>query len=81
MSSRFDTIVIGGGIFGMASAFELSRRGERVAVLDRLGSGHALTSSTGASRSIRVAYDHPFYVALAEEAIAGWRDLEAQSGH
>jgi sarcosine oxidase len=79
--STFDTIVIGGGVFGMASAFELGRRGQRVAVVDRFGSGHEVTSSTGASRSIRIAYDHPFYVNLALEAIAAWHDLEASSGH
>ena len=79
--SIFDTIVIGGGVFGMASAFELSRRGQRVALVDRFGSGHDVTSSTGASRSIRIAYDHPFYVNLALEAIAAWHDLEASSGH
>ncbi|WP_374309775.1 FAD-dependent oxidoreductase [Dongia sp.] len=80
-AQTFDTIVIGGGVFGMSSAFELARRGQRVAVIDRFGSGHEVTSSTGASRSIRVAYDHPFYVNLALEAIAGWHDLEARSGH
>lgn len=79
--SIFDTIVIGGGIFGMSSAWELARRGQRVAVVDRFGSGHEVTSSTGASRSIRVAYDHPFYVNLALEAIADWHDLETESGH
>ncbi|MBK8160392.1 MAG: FAD-dependent oxidoreductase [Rhodospirillaceae bacterium] len=79
--SIFDTIVIGGGVFGMASAFELGRRGQRVAMVDRFGPGHDVTSSTGASRSIRIAYDHPFYVNLALEAIAAWHDLEASSGH
>ncbi|WP_374379727.1 FAD-dependent oxidoreductase [Dongia sp.] len=77
----FDAVFIGGGIFGMAGAWELVRRGQRVAVIDRLGSGHPVTSSTGASRSIRVAYDHPFYVNLALEAISLWRLLEEQSGH
>lgn len=76
----FDTVVIGGGVFGLSTAVELARRGERVALVDRWGSGHAVTSSTGASRSIRVAYDHPFYVALAEEAIASWAKLARESG-
>lgn len=76
----FDTVVIGGGVFGMASAWELGRRGQRVAVVDRWGCGHDVTSSTGVSRSIRIAYDHPFYVNLALEAIASWHDLEASSG-
>ena len=77
---HFDVIVIGAGIFGSAAALELATRGRRVAVIDRLGSGHPATSSTGASRSIRVAYDHPFYVRLALDAIERWRRLEAQTG-
>lgn len=76
----FDVVVVGGGVFGMASALELARRGRTVAVLDRLGSGHPATSSTGLSRSIRIAYDQPLYVTLAMEAIRSWRKLEAETG-
>jgi sarcosine oxidase len=76
----FDCVVIGGGVFGLASALELARRGRKVAVVDRLGSGHPATSSTGASRSIRIAYDQPLYVRLAQEAIRSWRRLEAETG-
>jgi sarcosine oxidase len=72
--------VVGGGVFGLATALELARRGRTVALIDRLGSGHPATSSTGASRSIRIAYDQPFYVTLAIEAIQSWRKLEAETG-
>lgn len=78
--TTFDSIVVGAGVFGISTALELARRGDRVAIVDRWGSGHETTSSTGASRSIRVAYDHPFYVSLALEAILGWRALERESG-
>jgi sarcosine oxidase len=81
MSDReFDCIVVGGGVFGLATALELAKRGRKVAVVDRLGSGHPATSSTGASRSIRIAYDQPLYVKLAQEAIASWRRFEAETG-
>jgi sarcosine oxidase len=76
----FDCAVVGGGVFGLATALELARRGRKVAVIDRLGSGHPATSSTGASRSIRTAYDQPLYVRLAQEAIRSWRALEAETG-
>jgi sarcosine oxidase len=76
----FDCAVVGGGVFGLATALELARRRRKVAVIDRLGSGHPATSSTGASRSIRIAYDQPLYVRLAMEAIRSWRDLEAETG-
>ncbi|MFN3461820.1 MAG: FAD-dependent oxidoreductase [Oceanibaculum sp.] len=80
MRLAFDTVVIGAGVFGVATALELARRGQRVAIVDRFGSGHEVTSSTGASRSIRIAYDHPFYVQLALQAIENWRALERASG-
>jgi sarcosine oxidase len=77
---QFDVIVVGAGIFGISTALELARRGRKVAAIDRFGSGHPATSSTGASRSIRVAYAQPFYVALALEAIEAWRRLERATG-
>ncbi|HTN96321.1 MAG TPA: FAD-dependent oxidoreductase [Nordella sp.] len=80
MPDQFDVIVVGAGIFGLATATELAARNKRVAVIDRFGSGHPATSSTGRSRGIRIAYDHPFYVSLAQDAIRRWRDLEIQSG-
>ena len=72
--------MIGGGVFGLAAALELARRGNAVTVIDRFGSGHPATSSTGASRSIRIAYTEPLYVELARRAIERWRQLEEQSG-
>ena len=78
--TRSDVVVVGGGVFGLSTALELARRGRSVALVDRFGSGHAATSSTGASRSIRIAYSDPFYVALAKDAIARWRALEVQTG-
>lgn len=80
MSGAFDTVVVGAGVFGIATALELAKRKQRVAIIDRFGSGHDVTSSTGASRSIRLAYDHPFYVQLALQAIDSWHALEKESG-
>lgn len=79
-NQTIDCAVIGGGVFGLATALELARRNRRTVLFDRLGSGHAVTSSTGLSRSIRIAYDQPFYVALAQEALRGWRALEGETG-
>jgi len=81
MREEFDVIVVGAGIFGLATGLELACRGHSVAVVDRFGSGHQATSSTGRSRGIRIAYDHPFYVNLAQDAIGRWKALERQSGN
>ena len=75
-AERFDVVVIGQGVIGLATALALARRGVRVAAIDALGAGHPLTSSTGVSRSIRVAYAAPEYVRLALAAIEGWTRLE-----
>jgi sarcosine oxidase len=80
MRDHFDVIVIGAGIFGLAASLELALRGYSVAAIDRFGSGHPVTSSTGRSRGIRIAYDHPFYVSLAQDAIRRWQALEQSSG-
>ena len=75
-----DVVVIGLGVIGLSTAGALARRGSIVVGIDRWGSGHPVTSSTGASRSIRVAYDDERYVRLAREAFEGWRRLEASQG-
>jgi sarcosine oxidase len=80
MRNSFGVTVIGAGVFGLATALELAMRGHRVALVDRFGSGHPATSSTGRSRGIRIAYDVPFYVTLAQQAIRSWQKLENASG-
>jgi sarcosine oxidase len=80
MRNNHEVIVVGAGIFGLATAVELARRGHDVALVDRLGGGHPATSSTGRSRGIRIAYDHPFYVELAQDAIRRWNAIEYASG-
>ena len=76
-TTHADVVVVGLGVMGLSTAGELARRGNDVVGIDRWGSGHPVTSSTGASRSIRVAYDDARYVRLAREAFGGWRRLEA----
>jgi sarcosine oxidase len=78
MTERADVVVIGLGVTGLSTAGALARRGHTVVGIDRWGSGHPVTSSTGASRSTRVAYDDVRYVRLAREAFVGWHRLEAE---
>jgi sarcosine oxidase len=73
-------VVVGLGVVGLSTALALARRRAHVVGLDRLGSGHPHTSSTGRSRSIRVAYALPDYARLAVEALDCWTRLEEESG-
>jgi sarcosine oxidase len=81
MADLFDTIVVGLGAMGSATAYQLSRRGQRVLGLEAFDAGHQLGSSHGESRIIRLAYfEHADYVPLLRRAYELWADLEQQSG-
>ncbi|MCA1647105.1 MAG: N-methyl-L-tryptophan oxidase [Chloroflexi bacterium] len=76
-----DVIVVGLGAMGSAAAAHLARRGTRVLGLEAFPRGHALGSSHGESRVIRLAYwEHADYVPLLHRAYALWRELEASIG-
>src|SRR5207248_92061 len=81
MRTSFDVIVVGLGAMGTAAADQLARRGASVLGLEQFGIPHALGSSHGYSRMIRMAYyEHPDYVPLLRRAYELWYDLEARSG-
>jgi monomeric sarcosine oxidase len=65
---------------GCAAAYHLARRGRRVLLLEQFALGHDLGSSHGHSRIIRLAYDAPDYVRLAQAAFPLWRTLEHEAG-
>ena len=72
--------VVGAGVMGLATARALARAGHEVVVHERFGPGHERGSSHGRSRIFRLAYAEPEWVRLAQEALAGWRELEAECG-
>ena len=75
-----EVVVVGAGIMGVATAHELALRGRDVLVLEQFRIGHKRGSSHGATRIFRLAYPEPEWVRLSQGALAGWRDLEAESG-
>src|SRR6266498_3478570 len=78
MVTRWDAIVVGAGISGLAAAYELARRDRRVVVLESVGAGAG--QSAGLGRIFRVAHDDPRLCALALEAERGWRRWEDELG-
>jgi sarcosine oxidase len=81
LEHKYDAIVVGIGGMGSASAYHLARRGQRVLGLERFGIPHAMGSSHGVTRIIRLAYyEHPSYVPLLQRSFELWRELQAGSG-
>ena len=80
MSRDAEVVVVGAGIAGLATAHALRHEGRDVIVLEQLELGHNRGSSHGATRIFRLAYPEPEWVRLAQEALAGWRELERESG-
>jgi sarcosine oxidase len=77
---RVDTVVIGAGGLGSATAWHLARRGTDVVLLEKFRLGHKRGASHDTSRILRRSYHTPVYVALANEAYDDWALLERESG-
>lgn len=76
-----DVIVAGLGAMGSAAAMQLARRGLKVLGLERFDIPHAMGSSHGTNRIIRLSYfEHPAYVPLLRRAYELWRGTETLAG-
>jgi len=73
MGEKFDAIVIGAGIIGACTGYELAKRGYKVLNVDKLPeAGHGSTS--GSCAIIRLHYSTPDGVAMAREGYYYWID-------
>ena len=78
---RYNSIVIGMGAMGSATAYYLARRGQRVLGLERFDIPHDMGSSHGYTRIIRLPYyEHPSYVMLLKRSYELWREIEQRTG-
>jgi glycine/D-amino acid oxidase-like deaminating enzyme len=65
--------VVGAGVFGLAAALELRRRGHAVTLVDPGPLPHPLAASTDISKVIRMEYGpDQLYTELGERAREGW---------
>lgn len=79
--NSWDTVVVGAGVMGAWTAFELRRRGQRVLLVDASGPAHARASSGGESRATRTIYGpDDIYTVMAWESLEDWRWLSSRSG-
>ncbi len=73
-------LVIGAGVVGLSTAWELTRRGERPLVVDRFARGHRHGASHGSTRNFNNAYAEPHYLDLLARAKDGWDALGETEG-
>ncbi|KAE8146963.1 FAD dependent oxidoreductase [Aspergillus avenaceus] len=81
MDKSSKIVIIGAGIFGLSTAYQLASEGYRnVFVLDRHMPPVPDGSSSDISRVIRFDYGDDDYLDLAYEAYLKWRDLPRYNG-
>jgi glycine/D-amino acid oxidase-like deaminating enzyme len=68
--------VVGAGVMGCATAWALRERGAEVSVHEQFELDHDRGSSHGRTRIFRLAYPDPYWIHFAQEAYAGWQDLD-----
>ncbi len=80
-TDRWDTVVVGAGVFGAWTAWELRRRGQRVLLVEAFGPAHARASSGGESRMTRSLYGADLvYTRMALDSLDDWQWLSGRSG-
>lgn len=79
MQSKFyDVAVIGAGVFGAWTAYQLNRAGASVLLLDAYGPGNSRASSGGESRILRLGYGpDEIYTRSAQRSYQLWQELFA----
>ena len=75
-ASSFDAVVIGAGVIGAATAFELGRRGRRVLCVDKLPAA-GFGSTVNSCAIVRFTYSTYTGVAMAYEGLQYWLDWPA----
>src|SRR3954447_5489522 len=79
--SHYDVIVIGIGGMGSATVYHLAKRGLRVLGLEKFNIPHAMGSSHGITRIIRLCYyEHSSYVPMLRRSYELWNDLQTLAG-
>src|ERR1700694_4979333 len=79
--STYDVAVVGAGVFGAWTAYQLARSGQRVVLIDAYGAGNSRSSSGDESRIIRMGYGaDEIYTRSALRSLQLWQELFAWVG-
>ncbi|KAM6931583.1 peroxisomal sarcosine oxidase isoform 3-T3 [Lycodopsis pacificus] len=77
---EYDCIVIGAGVQGSFTAYQLAEKKQKTLLLEQFILPHTRGSSHGQTRIIRKAYEQGFYTHMMEESYELWAQLEREAG-
>ncbi|HET7404814.1 MAG TPA: FAD-dependent oxidoreductase [Candidatus Bathyarchaeia archaeon] len=79
---KTDICIVGGGIMGLATAYNLTRTTDsEILLLDRYGIPNDYSASNDVNRVFRYSYGNDkFYTDMAVESLRLWKQLEKESG-
>jgi sarcosine oxidase len=80
MPESSEYVVVGAGVAGAATAWQLASRGHDVTILERTQPASHDGSSHGSARIFRYAYPDAFYTRAVIESKALWDELDRASG-
>jgi monomeric sarcosine oxidase len=79
-NNTHDVAVIGAGVFGAWTAYELCRSGKQVILVDAYGPGNSRSSSGDESRIIRMGYGaDEIYTRSAQRSLERWQEFSANN--
>ena len=79
--TTYDVAVVGAGVFGAWTAYQLQRTGKRVVLIDAYGPANSRSSSGDESRIIRMGYGaDEIYTRSAMRSLRLWQELFARIG-
>lgn len=79
-NGEYDCIVIGAGVQGSFTGYQLAKRNQKTLLLEQFVLPHSRGSSHGQTRIIRKAYEQDFYTQMMEECYELWAQLEQEAG-
>lgn len=77
----YDVAIIGGGTMGIATAYYLAKKKQKVLVIDQFSIPNLFGSHHGETRILRLGYGNGgTYVPLVKESLSLWKELEKETG-
>ncbi|XP_038060270.1 peroxisomal sarcosine oxidase-like [Patiria miniata] len=76
----YDCVVVGAGVEGSATGYQLTRTGRKTLLVEQFKLGHSKGSSHGQSRITRYAYQQTHYASMMPECFRTWERLGREVG-